>query len=108
MMNLSKKLALVALLAMSFSTAHAVDEAIQADRQNVESACAADAATAGCGTEKVGKGLLKCLHAYKKANKSFKFAPNCKAAMVQLKSDKKAKIISMLKIDVNHRGGDQV
>lgn len=91
MKNLSIKLALTTLMAMSFSTAHAVDQALQADRQNVESACAADAATASCGTEKVGKGLLKCLHAYKKANKAFQFAPSCKAAMAQLRSDKKAR-----------------
>jgi hypothetical protein len=90
MKNLSKKFALAILIAVSYSTAHAVDQAIQADRQNIESACVADSATAGCGTEKVGKGLLKCLHAYKKANKGFKFAPSCKSAMAQLRNDKKS------------------
>lgn len=46
--------------------------------------------TAGCGSEVVGKGLLRCLWAYKKANKSFKFSDACKAAMKQRKEDKQA------------------
>jgi hypothetical protein len=90
MKQLSRTIFLTAFIGLSFSTAHAVDQALQADRQNVESACATDAATAGCGTEKVGKGLLKCLHAYKKATKAFQFAPACKSAMAQLRSDKKS------------------
>ncbi len=66
------------------------DSARKADRQAVDTACTGDAATAGCGTETVGKGLLKCIHAYKKANKDFKVSDGCKAAMKQLHGDKKA------------------
>lgn len=61
------------------------------DNDNVNTACAADAATAGCGSTKVGSGLLLCLHAYKKAHKEFKFADACKMAMRQRKMDKKVK-----------------
>ena len=64
--------------------------AIDADKQAINSACSADASTAGCGSEVVGKGLLKCLHMYKKANPSFKFSDGCKAAMKQLHADKSA------------------
>ena len=60
-----------------------------ADAQAIDTACATDAATANCGTEKVGTGLLKCLHAYKKANESFKFSAGCKAAMQKMHQDHK-------------------
>ena len=73
----------------SFSLAYG-DAATNADAQGIDTACTADAATAGCTGEVVGKGLLKCLHAYKKANKTFKFSPGCKAAMQTLHADKKA------------------
>jgi hypothetical protein len=63
----------------------------KADKQAVDSACAQDAVTAGCTNQVVGKGLLKCLHAYKKANKSFQFSEACKASMTTLKADRKAK-----------------
>jgi hypothetical protein len=66
------------------------DAAIQADNQAIDAACTSDAQTAGCGTEQVGKGLLKCLHAYKKANPSYKFSASCKSAMMQRHADKKA------------------
>ena len=75
---------------ISASSAFAADATIQADAQDINKACQADAATAGCGTEVVGKGLLKCLHAYKKANASFKFSDGCKTAMKQMHADKKA------------------
>ena len=62
----------------------------KADASNVNSACTQDAQTAGCSGEVVGKGLLKCLHSYKEANKSFKFSPGCQSAIKQLNTDKKA------------------
>ena len=69
----------------------APDAAMEADNSAINSACSADAATAGCGSEKVGGGLLKCLHAYKKAHKAdFKFSAGCKSAMEQRHADKKA------------------
>lgn len=66
-------------------------EATGADATAVNAACSADAGTAGCGSEKVGTGLLKCLHAYKKANKDFKFSEGCKSAMHKMHEDKKSK-----------------
>jgi hypothetical protein len=62
----------------------------KADASQINSACAQDAQTAGCSGEVVGKGLLKCLHSYKEANKSYKFSPGCKAAMQKLHQDKEA------------------
>lgn len=83
--------ALGTLISLSFA-AHAAgnSSALSQDKQAIDSACTADAATAGCGSEVVGKGLLKCLHAYKKANPSFKFSDGCKAAMKQFHADKKS------------------
>ena len=78
----------VALL-FSFSVFSA-DETIKADNEAINTACAADAATANCGNEKVGTGLLKCLHAYKKGNPGFKFSEGCKAAKKKRHADKKA------------------
>ncbi len=52
-----------------------------ANAQNVDSACTQEAATANCGNEKVGTGLMNCLHKYKKANPSFKISEQCHAAM---------------------------
>jgi hypothetical protein len=71
-------------------SAFAADAAMKADNQAIDSACAADAQTAGCGSEIVGHGLLKCLHAYKRANKSFKLSDSCKSAMKQRHADKAA------------------
>jgi hypothetical protein len=88
----TKMLIVIALSTLMFSatSAFAADAAMKADNQSIDTACSADAQTAGCGTEKVGGGLLKCLHAYKKANKTFKFSDACKAAMKQRHSDKAA------------------
>lgn len=62
----------------------------KADASQINSACAQDAQVAGCSGEVVGKGLLRCLHSYKEANKSYKFSPGCKAAMQKLRQDKGA------------------
>ena len=85
------KIILVALSMMSVASVAFAEghEAKGADAQAIDSACATDAATASCGTEKVGTGLLKCLHAYKKANESFKFSDGCKAAMKKMHQDHK-------------------
>ena len=62
------------------------------DAQAVDSACSAEAQTAGCGSEQVGSGLLKCIHAYHQAHKKdFKLSPGCKAAMGKERADWKAK-----------------
>jgi hypothetical protein len=61
----------------------------KADASNVDTACAADAKTTGCTGQVVGKGLLKCMDAYKKANKTFTHTPGCLAAMKQFHADEK-------------------
>jgi uncharacterized protein YfiM (DUF2279 family) len=81
---------IIAGLILASSMSYAADAKIKEDAAQVNTACSADAATAGCGTEVVGKGLLKCLHAYKKANKGFKFSESCKASLKQIHTDRKA------------------
>jgi hypothetical protein len=67
-----------------------VREQIQAQRAQVNSACAADAASAGCPGQEVGEGLLKCLHSYKKQNKKeFVLSEGCKEAMKSLRAARK-------------------
>ena len=79
---------MLAILLGRVSLAHAKVPA--ADRDAVNTACASDAATAKCGNEKVGSGLLKCLRAYKKANPTFAFSDACQKAKQKLKADRKA------------------
>ena len=62
---------------------------MEAGRNAVESACSAEATSTGCAGKEVGKGLLKCMHEYKKANKDFKFSDGCKDATKNLKHDRK-------------------
>jgi hypothetical protein len=83
--------AVLALLCFS-SNAFADGKVAQgADAQAIDAACTTDAATAGCGSEQVGTGLLKCLHAYKKAHHDFKFSDSCRAATKKAQADHKAK-----------------
>jgi hypothetical protein len=79
-----------ATILFGFSSAFAADPVMKADAQSIDTACVADAATAKCGADQVGTGLLKCLHAYKKANHTFKFSSGCKEAMQQMHKDRKA------------------
>ncbi len=88
-MTVRSVLLLCAILA-SAPAAYAADAAMKDDNQAINTACTADAQTAGCGSEVVGKGLLKCLHAYKEAHKDFKFSDGCKSAMEKRHADKKA------------------
>lgn len=48
-------------------------------KEHIKTACAADITTTGC-TSEFGHGLMKCIHAYKAANKEFKISDTCKAA----------------------------
>jgi hypothetical protein len=84
------KSVVVMSLLMILSSVSMAKENTGADAQAIDSACTADAATAGCGSEKVGTGLLKCMHAYKKAHADFKFSDGCKDAMKKMHHDKKA------------------
>ncbi len=87
---MKKLFTFVSLLIISMAAFAGPDATMQADNQAINTACTADAQTAGCGGEVVGKGLLKCLFKYKKATPSFKFSDACKAAMKQRHSDKEA------------------
>lgn len=92
---MKKKIALASALAIAFSINTAVFAAqpnpqVKADAASINSACTQDAEATGCGGMVVGKGLLKCMHKYKKANQSYKFSPGCRTAMKQFRSDRKA------------------
>lgn len=81
----------VCTYSMAFAADPQVKEQLKADRDQVNVACSSDAQTAGCANEKVGTGLLRCLHGYKKSHKEFKFSDGCKTAMVKLKTDRPEK-----------------
>jgi cytochrome c2 len=86
-MRLLKSVLLACLFTASL--AHAKDATMTADNEAINTACSTDSSTAGCGDQKVGTGLLKCLHAYKKSHNDFKFSDACKDAMKQRHHDKK-------------------
>ena len=88
--QLKVALAIIAVLGFYSVTFAAPTAEDKADASQINSACTQDAQTAGCSGETVGKGLLKCLHQYKEANKSYKFTPGCKAAIQKLHQDKEA------------------
>lgn len=76
---------------ITFAAISNAKENTSADAQAVDNACTQEGTTAGCGNEKVGTGLLKCIHGYKKAHKDFKISEGCHAAMKQMHTDRKAK-----------------
>ena len=78
-----KSISLILLLVVSTAMAN---ENKRPEALNVDSACSADATTAGCGDKKVGTGLLKCIESYRKEHKSFKVSESCKNARLQLRS----------------------
>ena len=79
-----------ALVLLSLSSVMAA-ESKKPDAVAVDSACTQEAQTANCGSEKVGTGLLKCIHAYKKEHKKdFKISDGCKVALKTLRDDRKA------------------
>ena len=86
-----KKIILVSFLFSILSANSFAGENKSADAQAVDSACSQDSATAGCGSEKVGTGMLKCMHAYKKEHHEFKFSDGCKSAMKTIHQNKKSK-----------------
>lgn len=85
----------IAVVSFALSFAHGSDSKEErkadreANREVVNSACAADAKTAGCEGKTFGKGLIKCLHAYKKEHKEFEVSSACKDATKQLREDRK-------------------
>ena len=83
--------ALAIAFAITASSAYAAPSpALQADDQAINAACSADAAASGCTGKQVGTGLMKCMHAYKKATPAFKFSDSCKSAMQKRRADKKS------------------
>ena len=84
-----KFLVMVALLLVAFSSFGAGKENTSANAQAVDAACAQEGTTASCGTEKVGTGLIKCIHAYKKEHKDFKISEGCHAALKKMHDEKK-------------------
>lgn len=79
------------VLMFGMSNVSLAKENSSANAEAVNTACSQEASSAGCGTEKVGSGLLKCLRKYKKENKEFKFSDGCKSAMKTLRADKKSR-----------------
>lgn len=74
------------------SAAMAAGESKKPDAQAVDAACTQEAQVAGCGNEKVGTGLLKCLGAYRKEHKKdFKISEGCKSSLKTLHEDVKEK-----------------
>jgi len=51
----------------------------------IKKACAAELAASGCGDKELGKGLLKCLHAYKKEHKDMVISDSCKNERKELR-----------------------
>jgi len=91
-MSISRLSAFIAafLLSISLNAAAQKNPAMAADAKTVDNACQAEAQTAGCGQEVVGKGLLKCIGAYRKAHKDFKVSDGCRASIKKLSEDRKA------------------
>ena len=82
-----KKIMLITVLALSFSSAAFAKENTSADAESADTACATDAATAGCTGKKIGTGLRICMHQYKKAHPTFEVSATCKAAIAKMKAD---------------------
>ena len=57
----------------------------------IKSACSAEIAASGCGDKDLGKGLLKCLHAYKKEHKDMVVSESCKSLRKELRDKRQSK-----------------
>lgn len=84
----------IATSAMAFANGHGEKKAemkakMAAHKEEVNTACASDAEKAGCAGKEVGGGLMKCLHAHKKANKDFQISESCKSATKSLRDERK-------------------
>jgi hypothetical protein len=84
-----KKLFMISTLLL-MGTSVLANEQLKADRAAVNESCKAEGVTAGCGENKVGTGLLKCIHKYRKEHKEFKVSQVCKASMRKLHLDRRA------------------
>ena len=90
-MSIAMKMLFAATLAFSFSAVANAEEKglLKEDAQVINAACQPEAAATGCGGKVVGKGLLKCMGAYKKAHRDFRFSPGCRDAMKRMRADKR-------------------
>lgn len=82
----------------------AIREEMKAHMEQVKAACSADVATTGCSGE--GRELMKCVHAYKKSHKEFKFSEGCQSAMKaghQMRKERKM----ARKAHKKHKKGDK-
>ncbi len=86
-MKILRPIVIAALLTGLCSVTNAVKKS--ADEQAADAACVKAAETAGCGSKEIGTGLLKCLHAYKKAHKDSTYADECKAAVKKMRQNRK-------------------
>jgi hypothetical protein len=85
-----KNILMTLTVALFSVSAMAQNGELKQDKEAVDSACSAEAKTANCGDAKVGTGLLKCIHGYKKEHKKeFTISDGCKSAMKKLKADRK-------------------
>jgi hypothetical protein len=85
-----KNVILTAAMVFGLSLVANAKENTSPDAQAIDSACTQEASTAGCGSEKVGTGLLRCIHAYRKEHKKdFKISDGCKSAMKKMHEDRK-------------------
>ena len=94
MKKILQQILLGTTLVLAFTHVQAEDKAelkeeLKQDKSVVEAACVEEAKASGCEGKEIGKGLLKCVHAYKKEHKDFKFSDGCKSAMKELKGDRK-------------------
>ena len=90
-MSIAMKMLFAATLAFSFSAVANAEEKglLKEDAQVINAACQPEAAATGCGGKVVGKGLLKCMGAYKKTHRDFRFSPGCRDAMKRMREDKR-------------------
>ena len=84
-MNLIKLIVISSTLGLGLAHAD-----MASGKQAVNAACRAEASAAGCGDKQVGTGLLRCMHAYKKAHKEFVISEGCKSSTQALRSERKA------------------
>lgn len=64
-------------------------EQLKSDREVINNSCIEESKIAGCGNEKVGTGLIRCIHNYRREHKKdFKVSEACKLSMQKLRTDK--------------------
>ncbi|MBC7740658.1 MAG: hypothetical protein H7061_00575 [Bdellovibrionaceae bacterium] len=84
----STRIALSALaLTFTFSFAQAN---MKENNAAIMDACKDDIAATHCEGKKVGKGLMKCMHAYHKSNKDYKMTASCEATTKKMHDKRKA------------------